>query len=105
VRAAPATAGSCGAPGRAPGDQAPSWWAARYAARPTAAADRVGLTNATSLAALTPEAARGALGALARATHLAGLPLDEAVAQGLDPRTVRQPGSRAPRPRGTARGG
>ena len=47
--------------------------------------------TARSIADVAPDAVRRAAEALARATRLAPLPLDEAIAQGLDPRTIRQP--------------
>jgi methionine synthase II (cobalamin-independent) len=102
VRAAPGDRGIvCGAlaPSRS-ADQAPELvWAAQYAASSNARGpDRVGLANASSLAALAPATAGQALEALARAARLAGLPLGQAVAEGLDPRTIAQPSDRPRRP-------
>ena len=105
VRAAPPERGIvCGAlqAGNA-GDQASLLaWAAHYAASAGGRGlDRVGLANATPLAALDPATARGALAQLGRAARLAGMPLERAVEAGLDPRTIRRrptaPGSGAPR--------
>ena len=87
------------------GDQAPMLvWAARYAASSGGRGlDRVGLTNATPLAALDPKAARAALAMLGRSAGLASLPLDRAVEAGLNPRTIgRRAG--APGPGGPKRG-
>ena len=106
VRAAPPGRGIvCGAlQVGSPGDQAPLLvWAARYAASAGGRGlDRVGLANATSLAALDPAAARRALELLGRAAGLAAMPLERAVEEGLDPRTIRRrptaPGSGAPKP-------
>jgi methionine synthase II (cobalamin-independent) len=77
-------------------DQAPELvWAAHYAASANARGpERVGLSNASSMSALAPGAAGLVLESLARAVRLAGLPLEEAVAEGLDPRTIAQPSDR-----------
>ena len=96
VRAAPGDRGIvCGAHrADSVADQAPELvWAARYAASSNARGlERVGVANgAGSIADVAPDAVRRAAEALARATRLAPLPLDEAIAQGLDPRTIRQP--------------
>jgi hypothetical protein len=95
VRAAPADRGIvCAAlvagHGAEDADQAPQLvWAAHYAASAgPRGLDRVGLANASSLAGLDPAAARRALDALGRAAVLAGMPLDEAIRAGLDPRTI-----------------
>jgi methionine synthase II (cobalamin-independent) len=74
-------------------DQSPELvWAARYAASSFGRGlERVGLANATPLAALDDDAVRRAAGALVKAVRLAPLPLEEAVEAGLDPRTIRQP--------------
>ena len=98
VRAAPGDRGIvCGAH-RADSiaDQQPELvWAARYAASSNARGlERVGVANGSSGSSFAdndPDAVRRAAEALARATRLAPLPLDEAIAQGLDPRTIRQP--------------
>jgi hypothetical protein len=107
VRAAPPERGIvCGAlrvEADGEGDQAPLLvWAARYAASAgSRGLDRVGLANATPLAALDPAGARLALDMLGRAAALAALPLDRAVEAGLDPRTFGRrppmPGSGAPK--------
>ena len=74
-------------------DQAPELvWAARYAASANGRGlERVGLANGTPLGDLDPPAVRRAIDALVRATRLAPLPPDEAVAEGLDERTFRNP--------------
>jgi hypothetical protein len=100
VRAAPGDRGIvCGAlrPESRP-DQAPELvWAAKNAASSNGRGpERVGLANASPMTSLTPEAAGLALVALARAAGLAALPLDEAVAEGLDPRAISQPGDPQP---------
>jgi len=95
VRATPGDRGIvCGAHrANSVADQAPELvWAARYAASSNARGlERVGVSNGASIADATPDEIRRAAAALARATRLAPLPLDEAIAQGLDPRTIRQP--------------
>jgi hypothetical protein len=75
--------------GREAIDQSPQLvWAARYAASAGGRGlERVGLSNASSLADLAPDAARQALDALARATSFAAMPAADAVAAGLDKRT------------------
>lgn len=72
-------------------DQAPELvWASQYAASANGRGlDRVGLANATRLADRSPEAAAGALEQLARAARYASMPVVEAVAAGLDERTIR----------------
>jgi methionine synthase II (cobalamin-independent) len=74
-------------------DQAPELvWAAHYAASSNGRGlERVGLANAGSLDGLSTDDLRRAAAALARAAHLATLPLEQAVAEGLDPRTIEQP--------------
>jgi hypothetical protein len=74
-------------------DQAPELvWAAHYAASSNGRGlERVGLTNAGSLDGLTAVDCRRAADALVRASYLATLPLEQAVAEGLDPRTIEQP--------------
>ena len=95
VRAAPGDRGIvCGAHrADSVADQSPELvWAARYAASAHARGlERVGVANGASIADVAPDAIRRAAEALARASRLAPLPLDEAIAQGLDPRTIRQP--------------
>lgn len=109
VRAAPRDRGIvCAAlrAGRgAEADQAPVLvWAARYAASTgRRGIERVGLSNATPLRHLSRRRARTAAKALARAARLAAMPPDEAVAEGLDPRTFanrRIPPARATGPDG-----
>ncbi len=106
VRAAPPERGIvCGAlqvPVSVGGDQAPLLvWAARYAAAAGGRGlDRVGLANATELARLDPAEARRTLEALGRAASLAAMPLERAVEEGLDPRTIRS--RPAPRASGSA---
>ena len=97
VRAAAGERGIvCAALSAAPGggveDQVPLLvWAAQYAASANARGlDRVGLANASSLAALDPGRAADALRQLGRAAELAPMPLEDAVAAGLDPRAVRR---------------
>ena len=82
-----------------PADQLPELvWAARYAASSNGRGlERVGLTNATSLDGLDPATVARAAAALAKASHLARLSPDQAVAEGLDPRAIRQPADRPPR--------
>ena len=82
-------------------DQLPELvWAARYAASSNGrGTERVGLTNATSLEGLDPGAVARAAAALAKASRLAQLSPDQAVAEGLDPRAIRQPADRPPRVR------
>ncbi len=91
VRATPGDRGIvCGAlDARSRADQAPVLdWAARYAASANGRGpERVGVSNASSLEALAPDAAREALATLARAARLAVLPPTELVAAGMDPRT------------------
>ena len=84
-----------------PADQLPELvWAARYAASSNGrGAERVGLTNATSLEDLDPAAVARAAVTLAKASRLAQVSPDQAVAQGLDPRAIRQPADRPPRVR------
>ena len=74
-------------------DQAPELvWAARYAASSSGRGlDRVGLANGTPLIGEEPASVRRAVDALVRANRLAALPPEEAVAEGLDPRTFRNP--------------
>jgi hypothetical protein len=74
-------------------DQAPELvWAARYAASSNGrGGERVGLANGTSLVGQDPGGVRRAVEALVRATRLAPLPPEQAVAEGLDPRTFRNP--------------
>ena len=96
MRAAPGDRGIvCGAHrADSVADQSPELvWAARYAASANARGlERVGVANgALHSRTSTPDAVRRAAEALARASRLAPLPLDEAIAQGLDPRTIRQP--------------
>jgi len=95
VRAAPGDRGIvCGAHrADSVADQLPELvWAARYAASANARGlERVGVANGASIADIAPDAIRRAAESLARASRLAPLPLDEAIAQGLDPRTIRQP--------------
>ncbi len=95
VRAAPTERGIvCAAlragNGRERLDQAPELiWAAQYAASSNGRGlARVGLANASSLAALAPAEARAAVEALARAATLAGMPAEDAVAAGLDRRIL-----------------
>jgi len=82
-------------------DQAPLLvWAARYAASANGRGpDRVGLSNASSLASLDVAAARASLEAIARAARLAALDPADAVAAGLDRRTFAQPPGRGARPK------
>ncbi len=84
-------------------DQLPELvWAARYAASSNGRGlERVGLSNATSLGDLDPAAVARAAAALAKAGRLAQLSPDQAVAEGLDPRAIRQPADRPPRVRRT----
>ena len=95
VRATPGDRGIvCGAHrANSVADQAPELvWAARYAASANARGlERVGVANGASIADAAPDAIRRAAEALVRATRLAPLPPDEAIAPGLDPRTIRQP--------------
>ena len=95
MRAAPGDRGIvCGAHrADSVADQSPELvWAARYAASAHARGlERVGVANGASISDASPDAIRRAAEALARASRLAPLPLDEAIAQGLDPRTIRQP--------------
>jgi methionine synthase II (cobalamin-independent) len=64
-------------------------WAAHYAASTGGRGlDRVGLANASSLAGLTRERARGKLVALAEAARLAALQDPKELAASLDPRAV-----------------
>ena len=86
-----------------PADQLPELvWAARYAASSNGrGVERVGVSNATSLAGLDPGAIARAAAALAKASRLAQLSPDQAVAEGLDPRAIRQPADRPPRIRRT----
>jgi hypothetical protein len=74
-------------------DQAPEMvWAAGYAASSNGRGlARVGLANAGTLDGLSAADLRRAGAALARAAYLATLPLEQAVAEGLDPRTIEQP--------------
>ena len=82
-------------------DQLPELvWAARYAASSNGRGlERVGLTNATPLEDLDSVAIGRAAAALAKASRLAQLSPDQAVAEGLDPRAIRQPDTRPPRVR------
>ena len=105
VRAAPGERGIvCGAleagGGRERRDQAPELaWAANYAASANGRGlARVGLANGSLLGSLAPAEARDALRALGRAAALAALPMDEAVAAGLDPRVQPHPLRRRPAP-------
>lgn len=84
-----------------PADQLPELvWAARYAASSNGRGlERVGLTNATSVEGLDPAAVARAAATLAKASRLAQLSPDQAVAKGLDPRAIRQPADRPPRVR------
>ena len=95
VRAVPGDRGVvCGAlRADSAADQAPELvWAARYAASSNGRGlERVGLANAGSLDGLSADDLRRAATALARAAYLATLPLEQAVAEGLDPRTIEQP--------------
>ena len=90
-------------------DQSPQLvWASQYAASANdRGMDRVGIANATRLADRTPGAARAALRQLAQAARFAVMPLADAVAAGLDPRSIRDarpvPAKRAAR-RGKTRG-
>ncbi|HEY6571243.1 MAG TPA: hypothetical protein VIZ22_13185 [Candidatus Limnocylindrales bacterium] len=89
----------CGAlRAEAAADQLPELvWAARYAASSNGRGlERVGLSNATSLADLDADAVGRAAAALAKASRLARLSPDQAVAEGLDPRAIRQPDTRPP---------
>jgi hypothetical protein len=101
VRATPGDRGIVCAALRAPSreDQAPLLvWAARYAASSNGRGPaRVGLANASPLAALDPGEVREAAAALVRAARLAGMEPDDAVAAGLDVRTFRQPAGRGAR--------
>lgn len=106
VRAAPTERGIvCAAleagDGRERRDQAPELvWAARYAASANGRGlDRVGLANGSLLGSLTPAEARTALDSLGRAARLAGMPVDDAVRAGLDPRVQPHPLRRPSRPR------
>jgi hypothetical protein len=104
VRAAPGGTGIVCAALEAPSreDQAPVLvWAARYAASANGRGlARVGLANASPLDRLAPAEAGRVLEGLARGARLAGLGPDEAIAEGLDPRTFSQG-----RGRGARRGG
>jgi hypothetical protein len=109
VRAAPGERGIvCAAleagDGRERRDQAPELvWAARYAASANGRGlDRVGLANGSPLGSLTPAEARTALDGLGRAAALAGMPVDAAMAAGLDPRVQPHPLRRPGRPRSDA---
>ena len=51
----------------------------------------MGLANGTPLIGEEPASVRRAVDALVRANRLAALPPEEAVAEGLDPRTFRNP--------------
>ncbi len=85
------SAGTDGGAGLDPGrDQAPLLaWAAHYAAASNdRGLERVGIANATSLAALDPATAHAALAALGRAAKLAAVPPRHAVDLGMDPRAV-----------------
>ncbi len=74
-------------------DQSPQLvWAAHYAASSNGRGiDRVGLANASSLATHTPTQARRALADLAVAARFAALSPEDAVAAGMDPRTIKDP--------------
>jgi hypothetical protein len=74
-------------------DQAPELvWAARYAASSNGRGpERVGLANGTPLVGQDPRSVRRAVDALVRATRLAPLPPEQAVAEGLDQRAFRNP--------------
>jgi hypothetical protein len=107
VRAAPPERGIvCAAHKAGPGtpsDQAPELvWAAGYAASTGARGlARVGLANAAPMRALSRDEALAGIRGIGRAASLAGLPPDEAIAAGLDPRTFanrRTPRARRPRP-------
>ena len=95
VRAVPGDRGVvCGAlRADSAADQAPELvWAARYAASSNGRGlERVGIANAGTLDGLSREDLARAAAALARAAYLATLPLEQAVAEGLDPRTIEQP--------------
>ncbi len=82
-------------------DQAPILdWAARYAASGNGRGpERVGVTNASSLETLAPDAARDVLATLARAARLAVRSPTEAVAEGMDPRAFPTGHGRANRRR------
>ena len=103
VRATPGDRGIvCAAlDARSNADQAPILdWAVRYAASANGRGpERVGVTNASSLETLAPDAARAALATLARAARLAILPPTEAVAAGMDPRAFPTGHGRANRRR------
>ena len=77
-------------PGRTGVDQAPVLvWAAQYAASANGRGlDRIGLANASPMAALTPAEASAALAELARAASFATMPLKDAIAAGLDPKAL-----------------
>lgn len=77
-------------PGRTGIDQAPVLvWAAQYAASANGRGlDRIGLANASPMAALTPAEASTALAELARAASFATMPLKDAIAAGLDPKAL-----------------
>ncbi len=104
VRAVPADRGVvCGAlRPDSPADQSPELvWAANYAASSMGRGlERVGLSNASSFASLGPDAIARSTAGLARAARLAQLPIEDAIAEGLDPRTIRQPFDRPGRRRG-----
>jgi len=74
-------------------DQSPQLvWAAHYAASASGRGiDRVGLANASSLAGHTPAHARRALTDLATAARYAAMSPADAVAAGMDPRTIQDP--------------
>jgi hypothetical protein len=74
-------------------DQSPQLvWAAHYAASANGRGiDRVGLANASSLGGRTPAQARRALAELATAARYAAMSPADAVAAGMDPRTIQDP--------------
>jgi hypothetical protein len=78
-------------PGQRLGDQSPQLvWAAQYAASMgRRGLARVGLANASSLAALTPAEARAALEALVAAARFAVMSREDALAAGFDERAWR----------------
>ena len=112
VRVAPRERGIiCGALSPVPGSEdGPETllWAAAYAASSAGRGpDRVGVASASSLAALSWDAAMGKLASLAEAVRIAALPDAERLAA-LDPRAIDarsaalgryEPGARAPRDR------